>query len=213
MSMSLALALLPAALGPLLAQTPASSVYQGIQIDAPVDGRIRIENQFGEIKVEVWKEKFVSVYAIVDPSASFARSPVVIENKPRLLAITIVRRRSDPAAQIELAVKVPMASNLDVITGKHAVSMQGLPLSATLTSLSGSVGVELPAPINVDIRAKSTSGSINSTLAQLLTSGSNALQSRIGTGAQKLAIDTQSGNITLTEARPVISGQDSRGSR
>lgn len=200
-------ALLPAALSPLLAQTPSNSVYQGIQIDAPVDGRIRIENQFGEIKVEVWKEKFVSVYAIIDPSASFARSPVVIENKPRLLAISIIRRRSDPVAQIELAVKVPMASNVEVVTGKHGASLQGLPASATLTSLTGSVNVELPAPVNADIRAKSVSGSINSTLPQLTSSSGNALQSRLGTGAQKLTINTQSGNITLSEARPVMTAR------
>ena len=185
------------------AQTPSSSVYQGIQIDAPVEGRIRIENQFGEIKMEVWKEKFVSVSAIIDPSASFARSPVVIENRPRLLSISIVRRRTDPAAAIELAVKVPAGSNVDVVTGKHAVSVRGLPSSATLTTITGNISVELAAPVNVDLNARSTRGSINSTLPQLLSSSGHALQSRIGNGTQTLKISTQSGNVTLAEA-PVV---------
>ncbi len=205
------MALFPAALAiSASAQTPSGSVYQGIQIDAPVEGRIRIENQFGEIKVEVWKEKFVTVYAIIDPSASFARSPVVIENKPGLLSINVVRRRTDPTAAIELAVKVPVGSNLDVVAGKHGASLRGLPASATLTSLAGDISVELPAPLNVDVSAKSTRGSINSTLPQLLSSSGHALQSRIGNGTQTLKISTQSGNVTLAEAPVVLNSRVER---
>ena len=88
-------------------QTPGSNSYPGIQIDAPAGGHIRIENQFGEVKIAVWNEKFVSVSATVAGRTPLARSPVVIENRPRLLAISIVRRRTDPVVAIELAVKIP----------------------------------------------------------------------------------------------------------
>ena len=203
--MLVAVALFPATLAMSVnAQTPSSSVYQGIQIDAPAEGRIRIENQFGEVKVEVWKEKFVSVHAIIDPAASFARSPVLIENKPKLLSISIIRRRSDPAAPIELAVKVPAGANIDVITGKHAARLHGLPSSASLTSLTGDIDVELPAPVNADITAKSTGGSVNSSLPQLVSSNGHALQSRIGNGGQILKISTQNGNVTLRQEVPEV---------
>jgi len=194
----------------LVAQTPSSSIYQGIQIDAPVDGRIRIENQFGEVRVEVWKEKYVSVSAIVDPKASFTRSPVVIENKPRSLAINIVRRRNDPAAAIELAVKIPESAHVEIVTGKHAASLEGLPASASLTTLAGNIKVELPASVNADILAKSTSGSVNSTLPQLASNGSHVLQSRLGTGDQTLRINTQSGTVTLSAAASGLAGKTVR---
>lgn len=180
------------------AQTTSSSAYQGIQIDAPVGGHIRIENRFGEVKIEVWKEKFVSVSAIIDPTASFTRSPVVIENRDQLLAINIVRRRTDPVAAIELAIKIPESAHVEIVTGRHSATMHGIPSSASLTSLTGDIKVEFPASVNADISAKSISGSINSNLPQLLSNSGHVLESRVGTGAHVLRINTQSGAVTLT---------------
>lgn len=194
----------------LYAQTPSNSVYQGIQIDAPVEGRIRIENQFGTVAVEVWKEKHVSVSAIIDPTASFTRSPVVVENRPRLLAISILRRRNDPVAAIALAIKVPEGAHVEVVTGKHAASLRGLPSSAWLTSLTGDIKVELPASVNAEISAKSTSGSINSTIPQLISSNGHVVQSRVGTGENSLRINTQSGNVTLSAAPIINEGSSAR---
>lgn len=191
----------------VVSQTPSNTVYQGIQIDAPLGGRIRIENQFGEVKIEVWEERNVSVSAIIDPSASFARSPVVIETKAALLSLNIVRRRNDPVTAIDLVVKVPPNAHVEVVTGKHSSSMQGLPSSASLTSLSGDIKVEAPVPLNADIIAKSTSGSVTSTLPQLMSNSGRALQSRIGTGANTLRINTQSGTVTLSAA-PVLSKRE-----
>ncbi len=181
-------------------QSPSSNPHQGIQIDAPVGGHIRIENKFGEVKIEVWKEKYVSVSAVSDGTVPFARSPVVIENRHRLLAINIVRRRTDPADEIELAIKIPESAHVEIVTGKHSATMYGIPMSASLTSLTGDIKVEFPAPVNADISAKSVSGAINSSLPQLVSNSGHVLRSRVGTGAQVLRINTQSGAITLTAA-------------
>ncbi|MBC8032472.1 MAG: VWA domain-containing protein [Pyrinomonadaceae bacterium] len=188
----------------VVSQTPSNSVYQGVQIDAPAGGQIRIENQYGEVRIEVWKEKYVSVSAFFDPGASFVRSPVVIENRLRLLAISVVRRRNDPVAAIELAVKVPENAHVEIVTGKHTSVMNGLPSSALMTSLTGDIKVELPPSVNADISAKSTKGSINSTIPQLVSSSGHVLQSRVGAGGQALRITTQSGTITLTAAAPAV---------
>jgi VWFA-related protein len=191
----------------LVAQTPSDNVYQGIQIDAPVDGQIRIENQFGEVKVDVWKEKYVAVSVIVDPAASFARSPVVIENRNRLLSISIIRRRNDPVTPIALAVRIPESAHVEIVTGKHTSSLGGLSSSASLKSLTGDIKVELPAMLNADINARSTTGSINSSIPQLVSSSGKVLQSRIGSGGRSLKITTQSGNVTLTAASPASSAR------
>ena len=81
------------------AQTTPSNTFEGIQIELPAGGHIRVENQFGDVAVEVWKERYVSVSATVEGSAPFARSPVVIENRNQLLGIRIVRRTTDQQPQ------------------------------------------------------------------------------------------------------------------
>ena len=176
--------------------------YEGIQIDAPIGGHIRIENQLGEVKVEVWNEKYVSVSATIAGTLPLTRSPVVIQSSPRLLAINVVRRRTDPMAAIELAIKIPESARVEIVTGKHSATMHGLPSSASLTSLTGDIKVELPAPVNVDISAKSIRGAINSSLPGLVSNSGHILRARVGAGTQVLRINTQSGNVTLSAASP-----------
>lgn len=182
----------------IFAQTPASSAPQGVQIDAPAGGRIRIENQFGEARIEVWNEKYVSVSATTVGSATAVRSPVVIENRPQFLSINIVRRRTDPVAPIKLAVKIPAGSHLEIVAGNHAIEMLGFPASASLTSLTGAIAVELPSSANAGINAKSLTGAVTSNLPQLASGNGHVLQATLGSGRQPLRISSQSGTITVT---------------
>ena len=91
---------------------------------------------------------------------------------------------------IDLAIKIPESAHVEIVTGKHSATMHGIPSSASLTSLTGDIKVEFPAPVNADISAKSTSGAINSRLPQLVSNSGHVLQSRLGTGAQILRINT-----------------------
>ena len=181
-------------------QTLPTRPDEGIQIDPPNAGRVRIENQFGEIHIEVWNEKYLSVSALTEPGVALVRSPVVIENRPRLLSVNIIRRRTDAAVAITLSVKLPEGVNVDIVTGKHPATMSGLPASASITTLSGDVKVKLPAPVNADISAKSIKGTINSSLPDLVSSSGHVLQARLGAGLQKLRITTQTGAVTLAPA-------------
>ena len=194
----------------VLSQTLPTRPDEGIQIDPPVGGRVRIENLFGEVQLEVWKEKYLSVSAITDPAIALVRSPVVIGNKLQVLGITVVRRRTDPVAAIKLSVKIPEGTKVEVVTGKHAATMIGLPASASVTTLTGDVKVELPQPINADISARSLKGTISSTLPDLVSSSGHVLQSRVGGGLQKLRITTQSGAVTLAPLSLTAKGPTSR---
>jgi VWFA-related protein len=179
------------------AQTQPDSL-DGLRIEMPEHGRIRLENQFGEVVAEVWKENHVSVSTIIENSASFKRSPVVIENGAKVLAISIVRRMTDPVAAVKLTVKVPENAQLEIVTGKNPATMRGVPSSASVRSSSGDVKVEFSGAANADINARSVSGLVTSELPQLQTSSGHVLQARVGTGAQTLKINTQSGAIVLT---------------
>jgi Ca-activated chloride channel homolog len=193
------------------AQNGPSNAFEGVQIELPASGRMRIENQFGEVAAEVWQENYVSVSATVEGTVPFSRSPVVIENRSPLLAIRIIRRPTDPVASVKVTVKLPENARIEIITGKGQTSLRGIPLSATLRSVSGEVQVEFPKSPDSDIIARSVTGVVKSELPQLVTNSGHVLQARIGTGAQTLRINTQSGNISLfMTANPSVSETTSR---
>jgi VWFA-related protein len=189
-----------------LAQNAPSNAFEGIQIELPASGHVRIENQFGEVAAEVWKEKYVSFSATIEGTVPFARSPVVIANTTQLLAIRIIRRPTDPVAAVRVTIKLPENARLEILTGKGLASLRGTPSWASLKSNSGAVQVEFLGQPDADIIAKSVTGVVRSELPHLLSNSGHVLQARIGNGAQTLRINTQSGNISLYPATgPTVS--------
>ncbi len=179
----------------------------------PAAARVRIENQFGQVAAEVWKEKYVSVSASIEGAgASFTRSPIVIENRAKLLAISVIRTPVDPQAGIALTVKLPQGSHAEIVTGVGSISMRGVPASASLKSVSGNIRAELSHPFNADINASTTNGTIRSELGAPLSGDGHVLQTRSGTGDYVLRIATEKGEITLAldtpvhDATPQVSG-------
>src|SRR5256885_13798802 len=92
---------------PVSADSLQSEPLQGIRIEFVSGSHLRIENQFGGVDAEVWKENYVTVSVTIEGSKPLARSPVVIENRKQLLLISIVRRPGDPAVAIKLSIKIP----------------------------------------------------------------------------------------------------------
>jgi VWFA-related protein len=101
-------------LATLLFPTAASAVdfNDEIRIDVPADGQIKVRNDFGNVDVELWNNSYVTVSATIEGSAKFTRSPIVIDNRGKLLTISVVRRPIDPVVAIHLTLKVP--ANADI---------------------------------------------------------------------------------------------------
>jgi len=184
---------------PVSAGEQQSEPVEGIRIEFVSGSHLRIENQFGEIEAEAWKENYISVSTAVEGSKPLARSPVVIENRKQLLSISIVRRPTDPAVAIKLTVKIPESAHADIVTGKQSLSLRGMPSSASLRSSSGDIRVEFLEPPEADILARSLTGSVVSTLPEFRTSNGHVLQARWGAGGQTLRINSQSGAIFLAQ--------------
>jgi VWFA-related protein len=97
----------------------SARTQDAIRIDVPAAPRVRIENRFGQVAAEAWGEKYVSVSATVETSgAVFKRSPVVIERKSGLLLISVIRRPTDPQAQISLTVKLPQGAYAEILSDR-----------------------------------------------------------------------------------------------
>ena len=182
---------------PLRAGVPQDNAPDGLRIEFVSGSHLRIENQFGEVEAETWKENYVTVSATVAESKPLARSPVVIENRKQLLSISIVRRPTEPPLAIKLTVKIPESAHVEIVTGKHSISLRGTPASASLRSIGGDVSVGFIGSPNADILARSATGLVASTLPEFRTSSGHVLQARLGSGAQTLRVNTQSGAISL----------------
>ena len=184
----------------------------GLRIEVPTSPSIRIENQFGSVTTEVWTEHYVSVSSEVDDGTSLRRSPVVIDNKPKQLGISILRRATDPPLKINLLVKVPEDARVEIVTGKGSSTLRGSPASAAVRSTSGTIDVQFLDAPNVDLNARSITGSVKSDLPQFQTESGHVLQARLGAGGRTLRINSQSGTVNLravmaqraSTARPVV---------
>lgn len=78
-----------------------------IRIDVPADGQIKVRNDFGDVSVEVWNNSYVAVSATIEGAAKFSRSPLIIDNRGKVVMISVVRRPVDPVAAIHLYLRVP----------------------------------------------------------------------------------------------------------
>lgn len=162
------------------AQTAASDAYPGVQIEFPESGKLRIENELGEVKAEIWKEKYV--YLTTDQGAnSSKRSSVTIDKTEQGFVVRVIRRVGEPVAPINLTIKIPASAHVEIVTGAARISMRGVPSSATVKSVSGDVKVEFLESADADLVARSTRGSVRSELPQLLSENGHILQARLGT--------------------------------
>ncbi|HEY2973352.1 MAG TPA: VWA domain-containing protein [Pyrinomonadaceae bacterium] len=188
-----------------LAQTATSEVHDGVQIEFPASGQLRIENELGDVAAEIWSEKYVYV-TTSEGAASSKGSSVVIDNRKRGFVIRAVRRPNVSGASsasvvpINITIKVPESAHVEIATGNGRISMRGMPSSATVTSVAGDIKVEFLESANADIAARSIRGLIRSEVPQLSSENSHVLQARLGTAAQALSINSGTGNITLSLA-------------
>jgi Ca-activated chloride channel homolog len=194
--------LIAALLLPLLAltvhaQTAGIDASQGLQMEFPAGGRLRIENDVGRVTAESWSQKFVYVTASGEAGRS-RLSSVVIENGNQGFTIRVRRRPGAQVSPIDLNVKFPESARVEIETRDGAVYLKGVPSSVTVKSFAGDLNVELPDSANADIVARTTKGLVKSELSQSVSENGHLLQTRLGNGARTLRLNSESGNITFS---------------
>lgn len=174
----------------------AANGGEGIQIEFPAGGELRVENALGSISAETWNRPDVSV---TTSEGTTKGASVVIEKKPQGLVVRVVRRpRGGPVTPINLTIKIPETARMEVVSGSGRVSLLGVPASATIRSTAGDVDVQFVDSVDADIAAKSVSGHVKSELPQLVSENGRVLQARLGKGTQTLRVNTNTGNVTLS---------------
>jgi VWFA-related protein len=168
----------------------------GVRIDLPSNGLLRVENQFGNVAVQVWSEREVSIAAVVADGKSLKHSPVVIERTNELLTVKLARAASDPAVAVNLTVRVPAIARIEVITGNGTISSHGLCAAMTLQTGSGNIRAELETT-DADIIAQSTAGTVRSEPAVEGRQSAHFFQSSSGSGKRIFRATSQRGEITV----------------
>ncbi|HKR12483.1 MAG TPA: VWA domain-containing protein [Pyrinomonadaceae bacterium] len=107
----------------LLFPTIAVGAYvdDEIRFELPPGGQLKVRNDFGNVSVEQWNENYATVSASVDGAVQLTRSPIIIDNRGKLVTISVVRRPIDPVVPIHLRLKVPAGVDIGVWSGKEYV--------------------------------------------------------------------------------------------
>jgi VWFA-related protein len=100
-----------------------------IRIDLPAGGQLKVRNDFGDVTAEFWSNNHVAVSAVIggDGSTRLSRSPIIIDNRGKLITISVVRRPVDPVVPIHLKIKVPENAEVTVrsLSGAIKSSLSG----------------------------------------------------------------------------------------
>src|SRR5205085_8578370 len=179
---------------------------EGIRADLPSNGALRVENSRGNVRIEVWNEQFVSISTTIE-GAQPVRSPVVIQRTEQQLNISITRAPLGTLARINLILKIPERSRVEVSTVSGKVEINGLPAELNAQTVSGDIRAEIPTASDANITAESLSRAIESTLSpsELASPARSRFperlyQARIGAGTKNVRLNTRLGRIVLASA-------------
>src|ERR1700752_3398289 len=95
-----------------LAQTKAQSA-NGVRLELPANGNLRVENLRGAVIMEVGEERFVSITAAAE-NGEHVPSPAVIQTSASLLSVRIAR--ADKAPRVHLTLRVPAKTHAAIFT-------------------------------------------------------------------------------------------------
>lgn len=190
---------------PVIKTSAQSGADEGVRADLPLGGELRVENRRGDVTVEVWPEKYVSVSATVEGSTP-RRSPVIIQRTEALLTVGVVRPLASAAQQhVDLHLRIPERSRVEIITTDGQIMVRGLPSTLSAQSNSGDIRAEFPNNSDAAIRAETTSGEIISAIAAPDdVSSERVFEARTGSATRTLRFKSASGTITLS---PTDAGQ------
>lgn len=184
-----------------------------LRFELPAGGEVKVENRLGGVRVETWGENFLEVAAASEgPAPAAAASPVRVERTERLLSITVagrarqavVSRAARPAvaaARVGLTLRVPSETRLTIFTSDGAVEVRGQTARLDAQTVTGDLRVELPAPPDADVMARTLRGTITARAG--LTDASpervvrDRFQARLGAGRGIVRLASVGGHIEL----------------
>ncbi len=101
---------------------PTTAFADEIRIELPPGSQLKVQNDFGNVSIEQWDQNYATVSYTVEGAATLTRSPILIDNRGKLVTISVVRRPIDPVVAIHLKLKVPV--NVEVTGTQSGTQIQ-----------------------------------------------------------------------------------------
>ena len=101
---------------------PTTAIADEIRIELPPGSQLKVQNDFGNVSIEQWDQNYATVSYTVEGAATLTRSPILIDNRGKLVTISVVRRPIDPVVAIHLKLKVPV--NVEVTGTQSGTQIQ-----------------------------------------------------------------------------------------
>src|SRR5262249_36475732 len=166
--------------------------------DLGAGGRVRVENQRGAIRVDVWDMPNVRVVAEkkTPPGAPLDAGDLMLMGIQNTISL---QARQTGRGRIDMTVTVPRQSQLEVVGGLFPVEVSGSLEAAVVQTTAGAISYRIPANDDATISMRSARGVIRSTaaLAVLAKSGVQSLEGKLGNGTAPVILTSEAGNITL----------------
>src|SRR5580765_3003464 len=94
---------------------------EGLRLELPANGNLRIENLRGGVTVDVWSESYVAISAVADNGQPSATPPVV-DRGASLLSV----RLGKGSTRVNLHLHVPVRAHMAIQTEAGAVEVRGV---------------------------------------------------------------------------------------
>lgn len=160
-------------------------------------GEVVVENPRGATRVESWEAETVRVVAE-------KKAPGATSIEPGELVLmgaqnSILVQCKPGAGRVDLTMYVPHGSQLQVTGGAWPVDIDGALSRATVETTSGNIAYRLASNDDARVSMRTATGTVRSTVALTVVdrAGTHSLQGQIGTGAARVILNSQSGNVTL----------------
>src|SRR5438128_4491250 len=96
-----------------ISPNPLFQSDEGLRLELPRNGNLRVENLRGGVIAELWQENYVSVLAITD-SGQQNRSPGIVQRSESLLSLRVPRGAGN-AVHINLELKIPARAHVAIV--------------------------------------------------------------------------------------------------
>lgn len=175
----------------------------GVRLELPANGNLRVENLRGAVIVETGNDAFVSVAAVAE-NGERVKSPAVIQSTQGLLSIRITR--ADKAPPVHLTLRIPARTHAAIFTNTGSVEVRGVPRALLIQTVSGDIRLDVPRDPNATVVAESKTGSVSSSVASLAVNEAERpqLSARLGTGAANVRLYSQAGSVTVAPRAEVL---------
>src|SRR4051812_47057401 len=135
----------------------AKTIDDGVRADLPLNNVLRVENPRGNIQVEVWSERYVSVSTSVKGEQPKG-APVAIERTEEALLISVSPQAVGMLTRVDLTLRIPERSRARLTASVGEINIQGVPAELSAQNVSGNIRTDFSAPVDADIQADAPLG-------------------------------------------------------